>query len=206
MSRGPGRVERAIEAAFTACPDKAFTVEALIAIAFRGVNRIEKKHRVSVLRAARKVAVRLQWGIMWGGENGDSFTFYNPVDLHSYAAARFRSHAICLTEPRWKDELAQKIANLDVPGSKEWQYIQPGEAWFEFVEIERCRRAGDHARADELRARREAEYAPIARQGKLLGAQFSSRKRFSPDHHYVQSYEREIRGKMVRVRGHERCG
>ena len=63
MSRGPGRIERAIEAAFTAEPSRAFPVETLALVAFPGVNRLEKKHRIAVLRAAHKVAERLDCDI-----------------------------------------------------------------------------------------------------------------------------------------------
>jgi hypothetical protein len=52
MSKGPGRVSRAIEAALEAEPDNAFTVEDLCDRVYRGINRVEKKHRVAVLRAA----------------------------------------------------------------------------------------------------------------------------------------------------------
>ena len=90
MSRGPGRIERPVEAAFTTGPSRAFTVEDLVRIAYGGVNRVEKKHRVATLRAAHNVAKRFGWKTMKGGENGDGLTFYNPADLGSYAEARLR--------------------------------------------------------------------------------------------------------------------
>jgi hypothetical protein len=43
MSRGPRRIERAIEAAFTDAPSRAFPVEDLVSVGFPGVNRIAKK-------------------------------------------------------------------------------------------------------------------------------------------------------------------
>jgi hypothetical protein len=57
MSKGPGRVERIIEAVFAAEPDNAFTIEDLCDRVYPG-EPIEKKHRVSVLRAAKQVAKR----------------------------------------------------------------------------------------------------------------------------------------------------
>ena len=62
MTIGPGRIERAIAATFFAQPSMTFTVEELVVIAYPGLNRIEKKHRVAVRRAANKVAVREWWG------------------------------------------------------------------------------------------------------------------------------------------------
>ena len=56
MSKGPGRVSRAIEAILEAEPDNAFSVEDLCDRVYPGINRVEKKHRVSVLRAANLVA------------------------------------------------------------------------------------------------------------------------------------------------------
>ncbi len=62
MSRGPGRVERAIAAAFAeADPDVAFTTDDFCAVAFPEDGGIEKKHRVSVLRAARRLPGA--WGV-----------------------------------------------------------------------------------------------------------------------------------------------
>src|SRR4051812_21944990 len=84
MSKGPGRVERIIAAAFTANPTKVFTVEELTRLAYPGAYSgegfdemvawakvtgapeptIAKRHRVSVLRAARNVARRLWWAAL----------------------------------------------------------------------------------------------------------------------------------------------
>jgi hypothetical protein len=55
MSRGPGRIERAIEALFASQPGRTFSTEELVEAAYRGVNRTEKKHRVAVLRAAKRL-------------------------------------------------------------------------------------------------------------------------------------------------------
>jgi hypothetical protein len=79
MSRGPGRIERAIVAAFTAEPENAFTVEDLCDRIFGPqeqqvptfkwengrckrititISHPEKKHRVAVLRAAKTLMKR----------------------------------------------------------------------------------------------------------------------------------------------------
>jgi hypothetical protein len=83
MSRGPGRVERAIEQTFTDNPSAAFTVEELAAAAYPGLNRVEKKHRVAVLRAADKVAGRLGWHKYVCERPGGHIVYCNPVDLRS---------------------------------------------------------------------------------------------------------------------------
>jgi hypothetical protein len=73
MSRGPGRIERAIEETFTANPSETFTVDELVATAYPGTDEIEKKHRVAVIRAADKVAARLWW------EKALSERFHHPL-------------------------------------------------------------------------------------------------------------------------------
>jgi hypothetical protein len=56
MSRGPGRIGRLIAEAFdTAERGKRFTTEALCRLAYPGIDRVENKHRVAVLRAAHSV-------------------------------------------------------------------------------------------------------------------------------------------------------
>ena len=64
MSRGPGRVERAIQAAFQAEPTEGFTVKRLAQIVYHAGSTtaaITEPERQSVARAARKVAKRLGW-------------------------------------------------------------------------------------------------------------------------------------------------
>lgn len=55
MSKGPGRIERAIRELFAASPDRAFLTPDLVKHCFASVDRIERKHEVSVLRATRKI-------------------------------------------------------------------------------------------------------------------------------------------------------
>jgi hypothetical protein len=58
VSRGPGRVERAITLAFSAEPTRIFTTEDLCRQVYRHLPEIKKKHRVALIRAARKVLQR----------------------------------------------------------------------------------------------------------------------------------------------------
>jgi hypothetical protein len=83
MSRGPGRIEREIARLFKDNPSRAFFVEDIGKVLFplprhasgkyklvdsrswraRWVPVRAKKHRVTILRAARHVAARLWWGV-----------------------------------------------------------------------------------------------------------------------------------------------
>jgi hypothetical protein len=102
MSRGPGKIERAIRALFDAQFDMAFITEELVRHCYPELNRktIKRKHQVSVIRAAQKVTQR-QWDsgtgydTCWessitrsrnGGGNG--WVFYNSLSLQSYALGR----------------------------------------------------------------------------------------------------------------------
>ena len=57
MSRGPGWVERRLQALFTGTRKPAFTTTELCQQVY-GVKHVHKKHRVSVLRAVKRVAER----------------------------------------------------------------------------------------------------------------------------------------------------
>jgi len=55
MSRGPGRIERTIRELFDTSPESAFSTAELVEHCYPGLDKIERKHQVAVLRAARKV-------------------------------------------------------------------------------------------------------------------------------------------------------
>lgn len=85
MSRGPGRIERAIKAAFDAEPTRVFTTEYLCAHIYVGATKIEKKHRVSLIRAAKRVLQREHnWRMTRTHLPGAPFLFFNEaVPEHS---------------------------------------------------------------------------------------------------------------------------
>ena len=78
MSRGPGRIERAIVAAFGSEPKRVFTTEDLCRYVYRHLTTIEKKHRVSLIRAARKVLEREpSWRMARTQSPGAPLIFFN---------------------------------------------------------------------------------------------------------------------------------
>jgi hypothetical protein len=98
MSRGPGRIERALRALFDASPDRAFCTFDLVSECFPDVGLIERKHEGSTLRAARKiVATDPDWRIArtywhrWGGYDGA--ILFNHGNLQSYALMRMIERA-----------------------------------------------------------------------------------------------------------------
>lgn len=78
MSRGPGHVERAIKAAFDAEPKRVFTTEYLLIKVYERATKIEKKHRVSVIRAA-KLVLKLEsdWRMIRSRLPGAPLLFFN---------------------------------------------------------------------------------------------------------------------------------
>jgi hypothetical protein len=152
MSKGPGRIERAILAVFAANPSMTFTVDDLTAIAYPGLDRVEKKHRVAVARAARKVAPPAWWGWRWMEQPGHRAVYFNLLDHRSYVIGRMRasynlwnfSHA----------EISEAIDNPDIDrsGAERWRKeAQPGSAYWVHVEINRAAHASDHDRANTHR-------------------------------------------------------
>jgi hypothetical protein len=104
MGRGPGKVERMIEAAFLGSPDQTFSTDELVALVFpTGSYSPSKAQRVSVLRAADKVAKRLgnwekrqcgrshQGGYYNTSLSGRGAVYVNVLDLHSYAIGLLRT-------------------------------------------------------------------------------------------------------------------
>jgi hypothetical protein len=60
MSRGPGKIERAIAAAFEAAPYRSFTIRELERLAYPGSPHTFS-HYVIVARVAKQVAERAGW-------------------------------------------------------------------------------------------------------------------------------------------------
>jgi hypothetical protein len=158
MSRGPGRIERAIEEAFTANPSQTFTVDELVAIAYPGTDEIEKKHRVAVVRAADKVAARRCWEKALSERFNHPLVYFNKLDVRSYAIMRLR------TDFLHNDESPAEVeAQVDNPEGREAEAMSEGGSWWLHVEVWRAERAGQHERAkalqDEVDKRVEALWA-----------------------------------------------
>lgn len=91
MSRGDGKVQRAILAAFAAEPDNAFLLSELCARVYSGRNRIVKKHRNAVARAAKAIP-SIDW---WRRETlASELVFYDPLNVMSYAMPRMKSDCL----------------------------------------------------------------------------------------------------------------
>lgn len=167
MSRGPGRIERAIEAVLDAEPDNAFTTDDLCNRVY-GNRLIEKKHRVAVIRAATSVAKgrsNLNW---WRSETlGGKFVFFTADNVMSYAMARLKSGGVLggyyrNTDPRIRRRSTEEdlLARLGQGGDHR-SLVEPGGAWWRHTEAWKARRDGDDDLAEKLEAENKRQLAML---------------------------------------------
>jgi hypothetical protein len=147
MSKGPGRIERAIQAAFTRHPERSFSTDELGPIACPGLDRLEKKHRVAVARAAGNVMNRMPWGAYRAGGTGGRLFYCNFANPRSAGLGLERSRRPDIPLP----DLEQRF---DDPADRCWEETQPGGVFDLHCQIDRARRSGDAA--DELARLQEA--------------------------------------------------
>src|SRR6266404_4329265 len=162
MGRGPGRVEQIIEAVFETEPDNAFTIEDLCDRVYPG-EPIEKKHRVSVIRAAKQVANRRgEIDTMTAEGRGGTLIFFDQYCVLSYAMARLKSLSYRTNDKR--ESLREDEADLRAkiaPGGSDHELILPGGAWWRHVEERLAKRHGDMDKVERLKAEGAAELAAV---------------------------------------------
>jgi hypothetical protein len=144
MSRGFGTVMRKIAEILAANPDDGFTVEELCRVVY-GVSPPEKRHRVSVLRAAKALAeVRPEIG--WTGASGYGLAFFNITSVMSYARAQIKA-------TRWASDIDTRLA----PGGSHYKDIIEGGEWWLRVQVWTAEKNNDTARLAELQPLLDAE-------------------------------------------------
>jgi hypothetical protein len=155
MSRGHGKVQRAVLAAFAAEPDNAFLLSQLCEQAYPGCNRIEKKHRIAVARAAKAIPsiTYMKRGIL-----GSELVFYDPLNVMSYAMALLKSlspgPAGAYRNNDYRPVRRQRFCGLDItswrqydissdqifremlaPGGSHHKYVVEGGSWQRHVQF-----------------------------------------------------------------------
>lgn len=176
MSRGPGIRQRLIEAAFAADFDDIYMVEELAAIAFPGVNRIEKKHRVATIRAAAGACARTSFAWLRSEAPGHQNVYFNRRNLRSYAIARVRAggyNHLSLDTIRERLDWPLDDPRRDRLGGGGHLYnarklMEPGEAWHSHVE--QWKAELDATTAEEVEAAAEKRRRMQADQARLVGA------------------------------------
>lgn len=153
MSRGPGRIERAIRALLDAHPDEAFTTFDLCDAAYPDGLELEHKHLVAVMRAANKVlAGDPDWRSLPAPYDRRTVVFCN---LASVPSMVMRHHRQWTSRAR-AVERTREI--LDTPEPPLWQREQRDRA-ARGVRAHLAVRDADPVRADQLRAEHQAEGA-----------------------------------------------
>jgi len=162
-NQGPGRVQRAIEAAFKAEPDNAFTTAELChrtyRLKFKGDAFIETKHRVAVVRAAKKIP-NLNYVVSCC--LGSQLVFYDKFNVMSYGMARLKADNVenyRNNDPRLRYGRKSTEAGLRarLADDQHRQLMAKDGAWWRHVEIAKAEAQGDKKRAAQLRALAEAE-------------------------------------------------
>ena len=157
MSKGAGRVQAAILTLLDSNPSGAFDVEDIAAVAYPGCNRLEKKHRVSIARAIRKVvSLRPDVEIERGQARGGPVILYKPADVRSYSMMRLKAHRLVFQPPTDRAIRERYFADLLAPGGKYADYLKPGGSWWLHTQIAIAKRDGDSAGLVDLQSQQEA--------------------------------------------------
>lgn len=151
MSKGPGRVERAIEQAFNKTKGDYFTTDELFEVVYPGAFTMERKHRVAIMRAVKNVCNRTGWEIIRADIRGNPAVFIKPTDLMSYATGRKKAGM----EWEWSRS-RQEIRDRFAPGGPDRYLIEEGGPWLRFVQMARAKRDGDEKTLSRLEAEQEA--------------------------------------------------
>jgi hypothetical protein len=194
MSRGPGRIERAIAVILNTEPDNAFTTEELCERIYCGVNRVEKKHRVAVLRAAnRLIKYRDNTGCQRCENLGGSRVYFNIDNVMSYAMARLKTDQFnhyrsnddrwFTPAPKWfrdamgykkgyqyqehRSSEAELRARL-TEGGQNHKHVVPGGVWWKHTQWAiaemEARRVGDTKRLEEIETERKDDWEAFERE------------------------------------------
>jgi hypothetical protein len=154
MSKGPGRIQRAIKGLFEAEPDNAFTTTELCERVY-GTKNTDKKRRIAVIRAAKKI---LGLDYLVGENLGKQLVFYDPLKVMSYAMARLKADSLenyCNADPRCPPHWINTEADLRAKLGNDERYrklISEGGSWWLDTEIARAKERGDQKRAAQLQA------------------------------------------------------
>ena len=125
MSRGPGKVMRAIMALMQTQPDGAWTTSELCAAAYpdiRNSSQVQKKHRAAVSRAFSVIKQEeSHWFMMEPFRATSETVLFNRASLKSWVAAQLKA-GHCDS-----DDMQ--------PGAWAYEFSQPGGSWDLMVKV-----------------------------------------------------------------------
>jgi hypothetical protein len=162
VSRGPGRIERAIAAIFAAEPDNALTVPELALGVYPKAKHgpYGKQHEVAILRAVKSLARNGATIDIWRrkarGCKSNPVFIYNFASVISYATARL------------KEGIGKRLSDAEInemlsEGGEYHRLVIKGGAWLTDAQFRMRRyqltKAGDTAGLARLEAEIEADMA-----------------------------------------------
>jgi len=132
-------------------------VEDLCERLYPGADRIEKRHRVAVLRAVRSIVeAGDDWGLFQSDNTGGTLVLVNLGNLMSYALGRLKADRLIQDREERQGIPPHGIGSEEdlktrlQPGGLAYRLIQPDGPWQRHVEMHIAARDGDRARYEEL--------------------------------------------------------
>lgn len=160
MSRGPGRIERAILDLIDKHPEGAWTTEDLCRLIYPTANHVEKKHRVAVIRAVDTILGKAgdqhcDWHMRQAGVGGRAVALFNSASVMSYSLARLKC------ESGWLNRTEEQLLKQLQPGGDHNKLVIPGGAWDSHTRQYIAERDGDQETVERLEAIHEREMAAL---------------------------------------------
>lgn len=129
MSRGAGKVQTAILSLIASDEDGAWTTTDVCEAVYRGSNRIEKKHRVSVSRAIRTMDLPEPWAVARLERSGCEYMIFNRLSLESTLRKRWQSHYAlsCISFEYFKVRYSHQIPKAEEEVAEYREYFEADE-------------------------------------------------------------------------------
>jgi hypothetical protein len=173
VSRGAGKIEQAITKSFLLSVGKSFTVEDLFHITYPEAFKIERKHRVSINRAASNVCERTGWDKMRRDNRGGGLIYFDPCDVISYASARLKCSDYCYQSQdkwvrRYNPTTDEQIFSQLEPGGRNYDLVTEGGTWWRHAEMARAKRDEDGVKYNKLKQENDLAFEAWANAFKQI--------------------------------------
>ena len=166
MSRGAGRVEQAIFAAFSVV-GMSYTVVDLFKHAYPDAAQLERKHRVAIKRAAYNSCLKTGWTTLRRDNRGGGYIYYDPCDVISYASARLKGREYRYqSQDKWirrfNPTTDEEISSQLEVGGESYDLVVEGGTWWKHSRMAQAKQDGDDATYSHLKAENDAALAAWA--------------------------------------------
>ena len=123
MSRGPGRIQRAILALIESDVHGAWLVSDICKQEYAETGHVEKKHQVAVNRALSNMPLPDPWEVRYSGSRGNMRVLFNTQDAESRARAEWLTKHDCSWEEfverhRQSDPDPEPVPEPELKGEK----------------------------------------------------------------------------------------